>query len=77
MLDNKFIHSDNHIAKHVYYSETNSGILDVLFPMQFGFDAFRYVDEKHLSADTIVVGIIAKYLTTNLCRTGNHVPSKL
>ena len=48
------------------------------FPFQrnFSFSAVHSVDEKHLSADTNVVGVL-KYLITNFCKTRNCVAVSL
>ena len=52
----------------IYYSAINSSNLDVLFRRNFGFGAVHFAYEKHLSADTNVVGIV-KYFIAKSCKT--------
>ena len=42
----------------VYYSATNASNADAPFQRSFSFGAVHFADEKHLSADTNVVGIV-------------------
>ena len=52
----------------VYYSAMNPSNPDDTFQHNFSFGAIQLADEKHLSADTHVVGVV-KYSVTTFCKT--------
>ena len=61
--DCKFIRSDNLITKNVYYSATISSNPNVPFQRNYEFGEVRLADEKHLSADTNVIGVAESLIT--------------